>query len=311
VASIPLWFLSAYLVVVALAPAMYRLHQRFGPAVPVVLVGLVALGDVARFHGPAVLAAGNFVFGWLVVHQVGFFWRDGRLPAVPRSALALLLGGLAAVVLLTVAGPYPISMIDVAGERIHNASPPTLALLATATAQLGLIMLLREPARRWLHRPRPWLAVVAANAVVLTVFLWHMAAVLLLVGTLAGLHLLPTPPVGTAAWWLWRIPWLLLLAVALTPLVLVFGPIERRRTRRPDRPPGWLPVRLRPALTRSAPRLALTAVGFTGVVFGLLDNNLTAEEHPEPLGVPTAALAAYLAGALALRLLRSVPGPAG
>ncbi len=307
VASIPLWFLSAYLVVVVLTPVMYGLHQRLGPAVPVVLAGLVALGDVARFHGAAVLAAGNFLFGWLAVHQVGFLWRDGRLPTGPRMALALLLGGAAAVLLLTVVGPYPISMIDIAGERVRNASPPTLALLATATAQLGLIMLLREPAGRWLRRPRPWRTVVAANTVVLTIFLWHMSAVLLLVGALWWAHLLPTPPVGSAAWWLWRIPWLALLTIALTPLVVIFGPIEARRTHRPDTVPAWLPGRLNRVLTGAVPRLLLTVGGFVAVVVGLLDNNLTARVHREPLGVPTAALVAFLAGALALRLLRSVP----
>jgi fucose 4-O-acetylase-like acetyltransferase len=295
VASIPLWFLSAYLVVVALTPVMYGLHERYGAAVPLVLVGLVALGDLARFTGPATLAAGNFLFGWLVVHQVGFFWRDGRLPATAVPSLVLLLAGLAALVLLTVVGPYPVSMIDVGGQRVKNASPPSLALLATATAQLGLITLLREPGRRWLCRPRPWRIVVAANTVVLTVFLWHMAAVLLLVGVLSPAHLLPTPPVRSAAWWLWRIPWLVLLVIALTPLVTIFGPIERRRTHRPGAAPG-------------VPRLLLTVGGFAAVVAGLLVNSLTSRTHPEPLGVPTGALAAYLAGALALRVSLVVRG---
>jgi hypothetical protein len=42
VASIPLWFLSAYLVVVLLTPVMYPLHQRFGWWVVLALVVLVS-----------------------------------------------------------------------------------------------------------------------------------------------------------------------------------------------------------------------------------------------------------------------------
>jgi fucose 4-O-acetylase-like acetyltransferase len=298
VASIPLWFLSAYLVVVLLTPVMYRLHERFGAVVPAVLVGLVALGDVARFAGAPAPAHGSYLFGWVAIHQVGFFWRDGRLRFTCRTWLPPLAGGAAALVLLTVVGPYPITMIDVAGERIKNASPPTLALLATATTQVGLIMLLHDPAERWLRRRRPWLLVVAANSVVLTVFLWHMTAVLLLIGLLWWANLLPTPPVGTADWWLGRLPWLLLLTVVLAGLVAVFARFEsgsRRAGRVPLRPTSWL--------RRRVPRVVLTVSAFAATVVGLLVNNIVPPARPEVTGVPVAALAPYLAGALVLRLL--------
>jgi fucose 4-O-acetylase-like acetyltransferase len=300
-ASIPLWFLSAYLVVVLLTPVMYRLHERLGLAVPAVLVALVALGDIARFAGAAVLADGSYLFGWLVIHQVGFFWRDGRLRFAGRAWLPPLAGGVAALVLLTVVGPYPITMIDVTGEHIKNASPPTLALLAAATAQLGLIMLLHDPAERWLRGRRPWQLVVAGNSVVLTVFLWHMTAVLILIGVLWWAHLLPTPLVGTVGWWVWRVPWLLLLTVVLAGLVAVFGRLEARGARP-------LPIRLPELSRRRLPRLVLTAVAFTATVFGLLVNNIVSPLHPEPTGVPVPALTAYLAGAAILRLLRGASG---
>ena len=82
------------------------------------------------------------------------------------------------------------------------ASPPTVALLADTAFQLGLVMMLHGPAERWLHRRRPWLAVVAANTVVFTLFLWHMCAVLLLVGLLNALDALPTPAAGSVSWYL-------------------------------------------------------------------------------------------------------------
>ncbi len=307
VASIPLWFLAAYLIVVLLTPLMYALHRRFGLAVPLVLVVLVALGDIARFTGASAPADGNYLFGWLAIHQVGFFWRDRRLSFRPRVSVPLLLGGLAALVLLTVAGPYPVTMIDVAGEPIRNASPPTVALLAAATMQLGLVAVLRGPGERWLHRPRPWLAVVAANAVVLTIFLWHMSAVLVLVGVLSSLDLLPTPAVGTAAWWLWRLPWLVMLILVLAVLVAIFGPIERRGARRPATRPRWLPAGVARALTHPVPRTGLTVVGYTAAVAGLLGNSVSANVGHELFGMPTAALVTFLAGAAALRLLRAVP----
>ncbi|EWM68793.1 hypothetical protein MCBG_05927 [Micromonospora sp. M42] len=260
-ATIPLWFLVAYVAVVALTPPMYALHRRFGLAVPVVLVALVALGDLGRLLGPAVLADGNYLLGWLAVHQVGFAWYDAarpdtraghaaprglfrrRLPLSGRAGAVLLGGGLVALVLLTVAGPYPVAMLHVPGERLDNAAPPSLALMAAAAAQLGLILLLRRPAGRWLRRSGPWQAVLAVNAVVLTLFLWHLTAAVLLVGLLDALGVLPTPPVGSAAWWAWRVPWLLALAA-------VAGRAGRRL--RPGRGPDPPPGRDRPGRRREA-----------------------------------------------------------
>jgi hypothetical protein len=321
-ASIPLWFLAAYLVVVVLTPPAYALHRRFGAAVPLALLALVALGDLARFHGHPAWGDANYVFGWLAIHQVGFFWRDGRLPAGARPmklvgigpsrrlprCLPLLVGGVLALVLLTVVGPYPLTMIDVAGTRIKNASPPSLALLATAGTQLGLIMLLHDAAQRWLQRRRPWLVVVATNSILLTIFLWHMSAVLVVAGGLSSAGLLPTPRVDSTSWWLWRLPWLLMLSAVLAVLVAIFARIELRGRRRPDGWPAWTPGLLHRVLISPGPRLLLTVGGFVAVVVGLLVNSVTSRFTQERFGVPLDALVTYLAGALVLRLVRLVPG---
>jgi hypothetical protein len=307
-ASVPLWFLTAYLIVVLVAPVMYGLHRRYGLTVLVVLVGLDVLADLARLADLPVLGAANYLFGWLTVHQVGIAWRDDRLPPGPRLGLPLLLGGLAAAALLTGPGPYPVTMIDVGGVEPHNMAPPSLALLALTTAQIGLILLLRPAAERWLRRTRPWTAVIAVNSVVLTVFLWHISAAAILAGALAGLGLLPTPPVGSAAWWLWRIPWLIMLAAVLFVLIAVFGRFEAR-THAPDERPR-LPPAVVPTLTRPRLRTALTVAGYAGVVVGLLVNATVPRETPEWLGLPPAALAIYLLGAGLLRLLRAAGGAA-
>ncbi|BCB90056.1 acyltransferase family protein [Phytohabitans suffuscus] len=307
-ASIPLWFLGAYLIVVVLAPLMYRLHRRFGWWALAALVVLVGLGDLARFHGMASLGSGSYVFGWLAIHQVGFFWRDGRLGFRPRVWACVLAGGLAAVVLLTVPGPYPVSMIDVAGQEPHNASPPTLALLATTTFQLGLVLTLRGPAERWLHRRRPWGGVTALNGVVFTIFLWHMSAVLLVVGALLALHRLPTPTVATPAWWLWRLPWLAMCLVALAVLVAVFGSVEARGRRR-GRGSAGRPSGLAVALTGPVSGVPLTVAAYAAVTAGLLQNNLAPQSGHYALGVPAAALVTYAVGAGLLRALRALPVP--
>ncbi|HEY9522599.1 MAG TPA: acyltransferase [Thermopolyspora sp.] len=306
-ASIPLWFLVAYLIVVALTPPMYALHRRYGLAVPLVLLGLVAIGDVARLLGEESWGYGNYLFGWLAIHQMGFLWRDGRLPARPAVALPLLLGGFGVLALLTLVGPYPISLIDVPGERPRNMSPPSLALLAVATAQLGAALLLRDRAERWLRRPGPWLMVVAVNAVILTILLWHITAAILLAGGLNAVGALPTFEVGTAAWLAWRLPWLIMLSLVLTLLVSIFGPIELRGTRGPDQNSPRIPGGVIRMAVRPTARLPLVLAGFAGVAFGLLDNSRPPSAGSSVTGLPAAGLIAYLVGAALLRFLRSIP----
>ncbi|ETK36722.1 acyltransferase family protein [Microbispora sp. ATCC PTA-5024] len=307
-ASIPLWFLVAYFMVVVLTPPMYALHRRFGLAVPLALTGLVALGDLARLFGQAVWGQGSFLFGWLAIHQMGFAWRDGRLPARPGVALPLLAGGIVMLVVLTVAGPYPISMINIPGERLHNMSPPSLALLSVAATQLGMALLLRDRAERWLRHTGPWTAVVAVNAVILTIFLWHMAAMILVTGLLHLAGVLPVAVPGSAGWLAWRIPWLAMCALVLAFLVAVFGPIEingarRRTTRQASAVPGG------PALTRVRPvlRLTLTLAGCAGIAFALLANSLTPATSPAAWGIPAVPLIVYLVSASVLRCLRASP----
>ncbi|MEU4569596.1 acyltransferase [Micromonospora sp. NPDC023956] len=305
-ATVPLWFLAAYLLVVPLTPLTYALHRRYGLAVPAALAALVGLGDLARATDHAVLANGNYLLGWLAVHQLGYAWYDARretdpaqrrLPPTPRVGWALLLGGVAVLVLLTTVGPYPVSMLNVPGERLDNAAPPSLALLVLTTAQLGLIVVLRDRAERWLRRPGPWQAVIAVNAVVLTVFLWHLSAAILLVGGLDAVGLLPTPPAGSPAWLAWRVPWLLMLVVVLAALVAVFGRVEAGAGRSAGGPTGG-------GGAGGRLRGGSAALGYGAVVAALVVNAVTPKDAPEPLGLPVTALVAYLAGAGLLRLLR-------
>jgi hypothetical protein len=305
-ASIPLWFVLVYLVVVCLTPLMHRLHRRTGLVVPLVLVGLVAVGDMARLaFDAAALQRGNYLFAWLAVHQIGFAWQDGTLPVRPKVALPLLVGGGAVAVLLTVVGPYPISMVDIPSTRFRNLSPPTLALLALATAQLGLVLLLRDAVERRLGRLGPWMAVIAVNSVILTVLLWHMSAFVLVVAAVhpSGLFPLPQPPEDTGVWLLWKLAWLSVLFIALGILVAVFGRVETRGLRRGAGASRswWTPG----ALLRPWPRAVATIVGYAACVLGLLGSAAAGPADRGPLGLPTVALAVFLAGAALLRAARA------
>lgn len=227
VVFVPLWFLGVYVAVVALVPVTARLHAAAGHRVLLALGAAVLAADAIRFAG-GVGGAGlvTSVLVWVACHQLGYAWRDGTLTAGGRrTAATLAAGGLAALAVLTALGPYPRSMVAVRGEELSNMFPTTACVAALAVLQLGVVLLARPALTRWLARRGPWRAVVAANGVAMTVFCWHMTALVVVVGAAgaAGVTLGDEP---TAAWWLARPFWVVAPGVVLAALVAVFGRVE-------------------------------------------------------------------------------------
>ncbi len=234
-AAQPLWFLAVYLLVVTAAPVMVAAHRRSRVVPLAVLAGAVVLVDVGRLHwGLDGLAMANYLLVFLFAQQLGFAYGDGTLTGVPRGRLlAVAAGAFAGLALLTGPGPYPLSMVGVSGE-LSNMSPPTLCILVLTVGQVALLMALRPAAERWLQRRRVWTATVVVNARIMTIFLWHLTAILV-----AGLALialdLPLPAAAGRQWWLLRPVWLATALVVLLGLVAAFGWAEQPSPR-DDRP---------------------------------------------------------------------------
>ncbi|MFJ1528120.1 acyltransferase [Streptomyces mirabilis] len=264
----PLWFIGIYLAMVAFTPPLLRLHERYGWGAFGGLAAAAGLVDVLRFgFGVPYVEFLNFAFVWLAVHQLGFLRADGKL----RRPYLLAGAGLAGAVLLVAYGPYPLSMVGMPGEKISNMAPPTFALLCHGLWLVGGVESLRGPARRWLRRPRVWRAVVAANGVSMTAFLWHLTAMLGVYGALLALGVrLPEP--ATGVWWA-QVPVRVVVAGGVTALlVTVF-----RRFEQPSAvvlgESGVSPAGARPAAALGVTLclfgvLGLSMVGFGGLLEG-------------------------------------------
>ncbi|GGR48920.1 acyltransferase family protein [Streptomyces roseolus] len=218
----PLWFIGIYLAMVAFTPPLLRAHERYGWGAFAGLAAAAVLVDVLRFAaGVPYVEFLNFAFVWLAVHQLGFLRADG---AIRRPAL-LAAAGLAGAGLLVALGPYPLSMVGMPGEKVSNMAPPTLALLCHGLWLIGAVELLRGPGARFAARARVWRAVVAANGIAMTAFLWHLTAMLGVYGGMLALGVrLPAP--ATAAWWAQLPPRLLAAALLTALLVAVFRRFE-------------------------------------------------------------------------------------
>lgn len=307
VVGLPLWFLGIYVVAVALAPAMERLHRRFGLWVAASLAGAVAVIDVVSIGlGVEGVGGANYAFQWLFAHQLGFAYADGTLPRWGRRGAALMAAaGLAGLVLLTTVGGYPVSVVGVPGQERSNAQPPSLVMVALTLWLVGLALLARPAAERWMARPGPWRRVRRVHTVVLTAFLWHVTAITVgaAVARAAGA---PEPAVGSGLWWALRPAWLIWLLPFLLALLWLF---RRREVHPVGRPMVDHPV----AMAVAGFAVFLLAVGILG--FGETGFFPFAPEVGEAILMftfnPLQNLIHVLAGGAALWLLgRSRPAAA-
>jgi hypothetical protein len=201
--------------------------------------------------------------------------------------------------------------------------PPSVALLAFAAVQTGLLLAAEPAVSRLLARaPRLWQWVTWLNDRVLTVYLWHMTPVVIVAVALYPTGVLAQPAIGSAGWWALRPAWIAALAVVLAPAAIWLARFERPLRRRPGaqpprgqetRPPRGQEARpprgeaLPPARGPAALRAALVAVGVGAA--GVALARIAILGFAPGGDVPAGTLAAYGCGViLTLAAGRLAPG---
>ncbi len=257
--ALQLWFLPVYLLLIALTPVLLAAHRRWGLAVPVLMAAAAALVDagVIGLH-LRVIGYASYLLVWGSVHQWGFAWEDGTLTRRWWHPLAMAGGGAALLACLLAAGPFEVDMVG-----SGNTNPPSVALLAYALMQAGLILALEPPMTWLLARPGLWRRVQRLNTTAMTVYLWHFVPAVVVAVAFYPTGLMPQPAVGTAQWWALRPAWFALLTVVLVPLVMAVMRAERPLRRLPagvGQPGPWSPAILLAGLAASVTGLARLAI---------------------------------------------------
>ncbi len=241
---IPTWFLAIYIMVAIFAPLAWHFWKRAGYVSVAALALMAVLVDVLFFAADLrFLGWSNYFWVWLAVHQLGFAWRDGRIPG-SAGLLAIGAAGFVALYLAIMQGPYPFAMVGSPDEGLSNTLPPKATLIALAVFQFGFLLAFEKPMRNALNGLRLWTATVLVNSMIMTVYLWHITVMIVLGGLLylaGGLGFGLEP--GTTAWWWSRPLWIGILFVLLVPLALVLSPLERRgRSADAPVPAAWRQV---------------------------------------------------------------------
>ncbi|MGH8915836.1 MAG: acyltransferase family protein, partial [Acidimicrobiia bacterium] len=184
----------------------------------------------------------NYILVWGTVHQVGYAWLDGTIDGLGRRALVAV-AGLVGALLLVGLGPYPVAMVGLDTSEITNSYPPRVTLAFLGMFQSGIALMLEGPLRRLMQRRGAWTLVVGVSARIMTLYLWHLTAMVIVIGLslLAGGVGLGMEPLS-GLWWLTRPIWYLVLGIVTVGLVAVFGRFETpiQDTRRS--PVWWRPV---------------------------------------------------------------------
>jgi fucose 4-O-acetylase-like acetyltransferase len=228
-ALIPVWFLAVYLLVTAFTPLAYNAWKRLGWLSFAMFIPAAMLTDWLTFTAKVpYVNFTNFLWVFLAIHQLGFAWREGRFDN-RLFAFAWFVVGLAILISITVYGFYPVSMLSAPGIPFSNSLPPTMALFALGMAQVGLVLTLEPAGRKMLDNLGIWTATVLMNGMIMTVYLWHLTAFVLVMTVawmaLGGIGMEVVP--GSAAWWLSRPLWIAIYIAALLPLIAIFARHER------------------------------------------------------------------------------------
>ena len=242
-----LWFLAAFVLVMALVPLLRAAAGRLGwSAVPAALAA-AGIVDIAAGWAPA---AGwlNVPLVWGLCAYLGVLRASGRPWPGGRGGAALsALVALAGLVALVRYGGYPVSMVNVPGAGRSNAGPPSLAMALLGLAQAGAFTALVPDG--W--RPRRPAVLATANRVVMGAYLWQFAGIVLAALLLLPTGILPSPATGSGAWWAWRPAWVLACLLAVGAVLALVGV---RATGRPA--PG------RPGAPGSTIAVLAAATGF-------------------------------------------------
>jgi hypothetical protein len=169
--------------------------------------------------------------------------------------------------------------------------------------QVSLLMAARPVLVRVLQRPRVWRLANAGNALTLSLFTWHLVALVLGYGAVVWLTS-GTPAPGSGAWWALKPVVLLASTAVLAGLVAVTMPLDRRLAGAPVRPTCTAAAVVAVLLAGGA--FALVAAWGLAAPFSVSDAALFGLH-----GVPALAVAAAAAAWLLLvRLGRSgLAGP--
>lgn len=173
-----LWFLGAYVLVLAAVPVLARITTTAQLVASVAgTYAVIAVVDAIRINvdGFATLGYLNTIV-WLLPGMFGVAYRRDLL--TPRAALGLGMVMLGVNLALLWFGPYELSLVGIETQQLKNMTPPSLLLAGHAIMMCAFAIAAAPAIARWAQRPRVWWLAAIGNSGAMTLYLWHMPLLL-------------------------------------------------------------------------------------------------------------------------------------
>jgi hypothetical protein len=173
-----LWFLGAYVLVLATVPLLARITTA-GRLVAAVAgsYAFIAVVDIIRINADGLAALGYLnMVAWLIPGMFGVAYRRRLLAG--RAALVLGFLMLAVNLALLVFGPYELSLVGIETQQLKNMTPPSLLLAGHAIMLCAFAIAAAPAVARWAQRPRVWWLAAIGNSGAMTLYLWHIPPLL-------------------------------------------------------------------------------------------------------------------------------------
>ncbi|MCV7169101.1 acyltransferase [Mycobacterium manitobense] len=173
-----LWFLGAYVLVLAAVPLLTHITTTARLAAAVIgAYAFVAAIDVLRINleMPKLVSYLNMA-AWLIPGMLGVAYRRRLLDG--RTALGVGMAMLGVNLALLWCGPYELSLVGIETQQLKNMTPPSLLLAGHAIMMCAFAIAAAPAINRWAQRPRVWWLAAIGNSGAMTLYLWHMPALL-------------------------------------------------------------------------------------------------------------------------------------
>ena len=172
----PLWIVAIYLVVVIFCPLTIYMHKKNPYLTVVVLTFMTVAVDTIEFSlSLSYISLLNYLLFWLTIHQIGYFFADGKIFTYAPSLFATV--SIISYIYLFYRFSNTIDVMSVSGYRlseVSNEDPPTIYYLVSSIGLLSFFLFFRKPFEELMKNKNTWIFLSIVHSNIYTIFLWHM-----------------------------------------------------------------------------------------------------------------------------------------
>ena len=177
----PLWLVSIYMVMVMFAPLTIYLHKKYPYPTLVLLVLVTIFIDIVEVPlNYSYIQVFNYLFFWLTIHQLGYFYADGKIQMFKKSIYFLFSVVLYGFLYYQVF--FNEKVINFANYRLNSVSnedPPSAYYLIASFAFLFLLISLQKYFVKLLNNRKVWLIFSHIHSNIYTIYLWHLISLII------------------------------------------------------------------------------------------------------------------------------------